>query len=122
MIAKTRRIAAVAGAVVALAAAFPASASAAPAPCRAAAAMLNGNRIEVVIEGHYVARPTDQVTLTCSVVQYGSVVASATSPISTGVAVVADAVSVQIAPFSVCHTVVIWDITGWGYRYETNCP
>jgi hypothetical protein len=122
---KTRRIAAGAALALAVTAAAPSAlasdTAAAIAPCRASASALNGNQITVVVTGHYVDNQGGDVTLTCHVVQNGQRRASFTDSSSGPIAVVSGTASVPIAPFSVCYEVSIWDITGWGYRYQTNC-
>lgn len=121
---RIRKIAALALAATALATtpATASEASAAPAPCRAQGGLVDPSGLTLVVTGQYVARPTDDVSLTCHVVQYGSIVASVHDGTGGGVAVVSGAVEVPLAPYSVCYEVSIWDITGWGYTYSTNCP
>ena len=124
MLSKIKRLAAVVGSAGTVAALFPAGVSAAPAPCRAVTAVPNGDRTTVVLEGHYSSnRVIDNVVLTCHVVQGGAIVASSDrDPLAGPVAVLVGAVDVPSAPFTVCHTASIRDITGWGSRYDTNCP
>ena len=127
MLKKSKRLGVVVAAALALAvtavapSALASDTAAAIAPCRASASALNGNQITVVVTGHYVDSQGGDVTLTCHVIQNGQRRASFTDSGSGPVAVVSGTASVPIAPFSVCYEVSIWDITGWGYRYQTNC-
>lgn len=116
-----RKLAAAALTALALAASAP-PASAAPGPCRSQAGVTNGSTLQLALTGQYVGRAGDDVTLTCNVVQGGVVVASATDRLGGPVAALAEVVQVPVAYYLVCYEVTIWDITGWGYRYETNCP
>jgi hypothetical protein len=116
---------AVAGAVTAmLGSAVPAASAAdaaAAAVCRAVGTTTTSTTMTLVVQGQYVGPAGSQVTLTCSVRQYGRTVASFTNASSTNVAAVAGTVTMPLGPYEICYSATTRDPATGTVSYASGC-
>ena len=114
---------AVAGAVTAMLGSAVPAASAADAAaatvCRAVATTTTSTTMTLVLQGQYVGPTGSQVTLTCSIRQYGRTAASITSSSSNNVALVAGTVTLPLGPYEVCYSATT--TTGGTVSHASGC-
>lgn len=119
---KTRRFIGMAAAVLAISGAIPATtAGAALIPCQATS-QSTGSEVAIVLRGNYVDRDGGDVTLTCSIYQGTTRVASVRDPLAGPVAALVSDQRLGTAPFRVCYTVSIEPLDAWApYYHYSNC-
>jgi hypothetical protein len=111
MLANTKRLTAVAAAVLALSAAIPVtSAGAVPEICNAVSHS-TGSEVAVLLEGHYrwPKSTTAHVSLTCHIVQNGVKVVSVSDELPGHIAALASDERIGTDPFSVCYSIYVTD-------------